>query len=40
MTAATAVYFLLTLWWKVPSAHEIGDFLRARAGRGAPRDCS
>ena len=32
MTAATAVYFLLTLWWKVPSAHEIADFLRARAG--------
>ena len=32
MTAATAVYFLLTLWWKVPSAHEIANFLRARAG--------
>jgi len=32
MTAATAVYFLLALWWKVPSAHEIADFVLARAG--------
>jgi len=31
MTEATAVYFLLTLWWKVPSAHEIAGFLLARA---------
>jgi len=30
MTAATTIYFLLTVWWKVPSAHEIGDFLRGR----------
>jgi putative peptidoglycan lipid II flippase len=30
MIAATTVYFLLTVWWKVPSAHEIGDFLRGR----------
>jgi putative peptidoglycan lipid II flippase len=31
MTAATALYFALTLWWKVPSAHDIANFLRARA---------
>ena len=31
MTAATAVYFLLALWWKVPSAHEIAGLLRAGA---------
>jgi putative peptidoglycan lipid II flippase len=31
MIAASAIYFLLTLWWKVPSAHEIAEFIRARA---------
>ncbi|MGD0412419.1 MAG: murein biosynthesis integral membrane protein MurJ [Verrucomicrobiota bacterium] len=31
MTAASAVYFLLTLWWKVPSAREIAEFVLARA---------
>jgi putative peptidoglycan lipid II flippase len=31
MTSATAVYFLLTLWWKVPSAREIAEFSLARA---------
>jgi putative peptidoglycan lipid II flippase len=31
MIAATILYFGLALWWKVPSAHEITDFLRARA---------
>jgi hypothetical protein len=31
MIAATALYFLLTLWWKVPSAREIAEFLLARA---------
>ena len=36
MTAATALYFLLALWWKVPSAREIADFLRARTGRDVP----
>ena len=30
MIAAAMVYFLLAVWWKVPSAHEIGDFLRGR----------
>ncbi|MGD1084749.1 MAG: murein biosynthesis integral membrane protein MurJ [Verrucomicrobiota bacterium] len=36
MTAATALYFALTLWWKVPSAREIADFLRARGGAASP----
>ena len=31
MIATTAVYFLLTLWWKVPAAHEIAEFALARA---------
>ena len=31
MIAATAIYFLLTLWWKVPSAREIAEFLLARS---------
>jgi hypothetical protein len=31
MTAATAIYFLLTLWWKIPSAHDIAGFVLARA---------
>jgi putative peptidoglycan lipid II flippase len=30
MIAATAVYFLLALWWKIPSAHEIGEFVLSR----------
>jgi putative peptidoglycan lipid II flippase len=30
MIAATLLYFALTLWWKVPSAREITDFLLAR----------
>ena len=33
MTAATVLYFLLALWWKIPSAREIVDFLLARTGR-------
>jgi putative peptidoglycan lipid II flippase len=31
MTAATFLYFALTLWWKVSSAREIADFLLSRA---------
>jgi peptidoglycan biosynthesis protein MviN/MurJ (putative lipid II flippase) len=38
MTAAAVLYFLLTLWWKVPSAREIVDFLLARTGRVAAGD--
>jgi putative peptidoglycan lipid II flippase len=30
MIAATAVYFLIALWLKIPSAHEIGEFALAR----------
>jgi putative peptidoglycan lipid II flippase len=36
MTAATVLYFALTLWWKVPSAREITDFLLSRT-RGVLR---
>jgi putative peptidoglycan lipid II flippase len=32
MIAATAVYFLLALWLKIPSAQEIGEFALDRAG--------
>jgi putative peptidoglycan lipid II flippase len=33
MTAASALYFALTLWWKVPSAREIAGFLLGRIKR-------
>jgi putative peptidoglycan lipid II flippase len=35
MIAATAIYFLLAIWWKIPSAREIAEFARARAGGAA-----
>jgi putative peptidoglycan lipid II flippase len=38
MIAATMVYFLLALWWKIPSAHEIGEFALARVRRTSPKD--
>ena len=39
MTAATALYFALTLWWKVASAHEIAGLLRGRTdSKPAGRD--
>jgi putative peptidoglycan lipid II flippase len=33
MTAATALYFGLTLWWKVPSAREIAQLIREQLNR-------
>jgi putative peptidoglycan lipid II flippase len=33
MIAGTVLYFALTLWWKVPAAREITDFLLARIKR-------
>jgi putative peptidoglycan lipid II flippase len=33
MIAASALYFALALWWKVPSAREIAGFLLARVGK-------
>jgi len=39
MTAAAALYFLLALWWRVPSAHEIAGLLWKRTDpKAAGRD--